>query len=149
MTDFARLLTLKSDDLAAMSIKVLTETHNQICQDWGVGKILKKFETKAQGVARILTVIEAANEAHRAELAKVQPIAEDPATKPKAPRAKSSEPRAKRPSVSGRCQELILSGQDNASVWATVKAEFGLDESKKHYPGWNRAMLVRTGKLKA
>lgn len=70
---------------------------------------------------------------------------------PKAqPKFSKRQPNAgKRPSVSGRCQELILAGRALDEVWSTVKAEFQLDDAKKHYPAWNRAMLIRTGRLAA
>lgn len=88
-------------------------------------KALSSFASKA--------AIEAAMAPLQAEV-----DAKRPAAKPNA---------IKRPSVSARCVELILSKKTNDEVWATVKAEFGLGDDKKHYPGWNRAMLKRTGRL--
>lgn len=50
--------------------------------------------------------------------------------------------------VSSRARELILAGKENADVFATLKAEFNLDDSKKHYPSWYRSEMRRSGALK-
>lgn len=49
--------------------------------------------------------------------------------------------------VSVVCRELIVAGKTNDEVWAAVKAEFKLDDGKKHYPAWYRGALRRQGKL--
>ena len=49
--------------------------------------------------------------------------------------------------VSSRARELILAGKKNADVFATLKAEFNLDDSKKHYPSWYRSEMRRSGAL--
>lgn len=49
------------------------------------------------------------------------------------------------PSVSSRCQQLIKAGKTNDQVWAVVKKEFSLDDTKKSYPAWNRSKLRRDG----
>lgn len=81
-------------------------------------------------------------------LAEVTP----PPPAPKAEKVEKAAPAPKavgvrKPSISGRCCELIRKGLDNGAVWATVKKEFNLDDSKKHYPAWNRAMLLRKGEI--
>lgn len=88
-------------------------------------KALSSFSSKG--------AIESAIAVFEAEIAAKRPAAKVKATK--------------RPSISARCVELIMAKKTNDEVWATVKVEFGLDDSKKHYPGWNRAMLKRTGRL--
>lgn len=50
--------------------------------------------------------------------------------------------------VSSVCRSLISMGKTNAEVWELVKAEFKLDDSKKHYPSWYRSEMTRSGKLK-
>lgn len=70
------------------------------------------------------------------------------AEKPAKP-AKSTEPKAERKpgGVSGRFQELIMDGKmTDDEIFATVKAEFNLDDSKRGYVSWNRAHLRKTGK---
>lgn len=65
--------------------------------------------------------------------------------KPKAARA-ATVPRAKGvATVSSTARELILAGKDNKSVFAALQAKFNLDDSKKHYPTWYRAELIRKG----
>jgi len=54
---------------------------------------------------------------------------------------------AKRVTVSSVAEALILAGKTNAQVFAVLKRRFKLDESKKHYPGWYRARLVRQGRM--
>lgn len=49
--------------------------------------------------------------------------------------------------VSSRARELILDGLANADVFAKLKDEFSLDDSKKHYPAWYRSELRRKGLL--
>lgn len=49
--------------------------------------------------------------------------------------------------VSSVCRSLIKMGKSNYEVWELVKAEFNLDDSKKHYPSWYRSELTRSGKL--
>lgn len=47
--------------------------------------------------------------------------------------------------VSGVCRQLVKDGKTNAEIWAVVKKEFKLTDSKKHYPAWYRAELARKG----
>ena len=64
---------------------------------------------------------------------------------------KAAEPKpAKEPrvTVSSRARDLIRDGQTNEEVWAVLQAEFNLDDSKKHYPGWYRAAMARAGLIK-
>lgn len=49
--------------------------------------------------------------------------------------------------VSSVARALIMNKKSNAEVWAALKAEFELDDSKKHYPAWYRSELKRSGKL--
>lgn len=52
-------------------------------------------------------------------------------------------------SISQTARELILDGKTNQEVWAVLKSEFNLDDSKKHYPTWYRCELKRRGILAA
>jgi len=64
--------------------------------------------------------------------------------KPKA--AAPKEPEEKRPSVSSRICELIMAGKlSDDDIFATVKKEFNLDDSKRGYVGWNRNHLKKQG----
>lgn len=56
--------------------------------------------------------------------------------------------KAPRRTVTGRARELIFAGKTNEQIWVVLQAEFQLDDSKKHYPAWNRAFLIRTGVIK-
>lgn len=48
-----------------------------------------------------------------------------------------------RRTISSVARELIKAGKTDAEVWATIKHEFHLDDSKKRYPAWYRADLLR------
>lgn len=66
------------------------------------------------------------------------------------PAAKVKEPAALVPTtVSGTARKLILDGRSNEQVLDALMALFpGFDvATKKHYPGWYRAELVRKGVL--
>lgn len=54
----------------------------------------------------------------------------------------------KRVTVSSMARDMILRGKTNEQVWDALKSNFKLDDSKKHYPGWYRAALKRSGELK-
>ena len=49
--------------------------------------------------------------------------------------------------VSARARQLILEGLANKDVFAKLKEEFNLPETKKSYPAWYRSELRRQGKL--
>lgn len=51
--------------------------------------------------------------------------------------------------ISETARNLILEGKTNQEVWAVLKSEFGLDDSKKHYPTWYRCEMKRRGILAA
>ena len=59
--------------------------------------------------------------------------------------AKSAAKAERKASVSGTIQQLIVAGKSNVEIWGIIKPQFGLDESKKYYPAWNRSMMVRKG----
>lgn len=100
---------------------------------------IKKFTDKAQGIKRCNELA--------AFLRKQQETAKPVAKATKA--AKQDKPKAERKaSVSGTCQRLILDGKSNADIWAVLKEQFNLDDSKKYYPAWNRAMMTRKGLIK-
>lgn len=48
-------------------------------------------------------------------------------------------------SVSRRCRELILEGKTDDEVWEVIKVELDLDDTKSHYPRWNRNQMKRSG----
>lgn len=51
--------------------------------------------------------------------------------------------------VSSRAREMIIAGKTNDEVWAMMKKEFRLDDSKKSYPAWYRRECVKKGLIKA
>ena len=59
----------------------------------------------------------------------------------------STETKSKRTGISATARELILAGKTNQEVWAELKAQFNLDDSKKHYPTWYRCEMKRKGQL--
>lgn len=70
------------------------------------------------------------------------------AAEPKAAKvAKTTETKPKRTGISATARELILAGKTNQEVWAELKAQFNLDDSKKHYPTWYRCEMKRKGQL--
>jgi len=66
---------------------------------------------------------------------------------PKRETAKPKKPKGSRilntRTVSGFTRALILNGADNNEVWKQLKAEFNLDDSKRHYPAWYRSEMKR------
>lgn len=102
-------------DLNTMTIAQLTSFYNQ-----KTGSSLKKFSTKSDGIRRCLPLIEK--------------------------KAKSGRKDPKRgPSITQTCIQLIRLGKTNDEIWSAIQPQFGLDESKKYYPSWNRAYLRRQG----
>ncbi len=63
--------------------------------------------------------------------------------------AKAARPAAgtKRTGISATARALILAGKTNQEVWAELKQQFDLDDSKKHYPTWYRCEMKRKGQL--
>ena len=59
----------------------------------------------------------------------------------------STETKPKRTGISATARELILAGKTNQEVWAELKQQFDLDDSKKHYPTWYRCEMKRKGQL--
>jgi hypothetical protein len=59
----------------------------------------------------------------------------------------STETKSKRTGISATARELILAGKTNQEVWAELKQQFDLDDSKKHYPTWYRCEMKRKGQL--
>ena len=105
------------------TIRELTDRYNQLATQLG-RKTLKKFETKAQGLARV---------------AELQALVK--------PTAKSVAKRAG--SVSAFCREQILAGLADATIMDLLLAR-GLDENKaKSYPAWNRWDMKRKGLIEA
>lgn len=100
--------------------------------DLFITKVDGKFECRVGAAA-----------AHLAAL--LQP---KPAAKEAAPAVKEPKP-AKRTGISQTARDLILAGKTNMEVWALLQAQFGLDDSKKHYPTWYRSELKRKGLLAA
>jgi len=76
----------------------------------------------------------------------------NPAPKAEAKPAKTStkktaEPKVKKVGISATARELILNGKTNQEVWAILKEQFNLSDSKKHYPTWYRCEMKRNGQL--
>lgn len=71
--------------------------------------------------------------------------AKKPATKAAAKPTETSGER--KPSAAQRFQELIMAGKmTDDQIFATVKAEFGLDDKKRGYVHWYRNYLTKQGK---
>lgn len=68
---------------------------------------------------------------------------------PKPAETKAARPAAetKRTGISATARSLILAGKTNQEVWAELKQQFDLDDSKKHYPTWYRCEMKRKGLL--
>lgn len=58
------------------------------------------------------------------------------------------KPKERKPTIQGVAVTLIKAGKDNAAVWETIKKQFGLTDSKKHYPQLIRRLLTQ-GKIKS
>lgn len=52
-----------------------------------------------------------------------------------------------RPSMAQRAEEMLLNGATNEELWEVFRTEYGLDDTKRSYPGWYRNSLKRQGKL--
>jgi hypothetical protein len=73
--------------------------------------------------------------------------AETKAAKATRPAAAAAAAETKRASISQLARALILAGKTNQEVWAELKQQFNLDDSKKHYPTWYRCEMKRRGLL--
>ena len=60
---------------------------------------------------------------------------------------KTVKPAAETRSISSVARAMILDGKTNQEVWAAIKEQFNLDDSKKHYPTWYRCEMSRKGLL--
>lgn len=58
-----------------------------------------------------------------------------------------AQPATGKPSMAQRAEELLLNGATNEELWEVFQSEYGLDDTKKSYPGWYRNSLKRQGKL--
>lgn len=74
-----------------------------------------------------------------------KPTAAKPKGDAKSPKALKA---VRAPSISGTARRLISEGHTNQEVWAVLKQQFDLDDSKKHYPTWYRCEMKRTGLIK-
>ena len=74
--------------------------------------------------------------------AKAKPVVSDEHEEPAETRSTSGK------SISKIIQGMILSGMSNQQIWDVMKQQYGLDDSKKYYPAWNRSEMRRSGKLK-
>jgi ribosomal protein S11 len=52
----------------------------------------------------------------------------------------------KKVSVSSFMRQLIREGRTNEQIFEVAKIKFNLPDSKKSYPGWYRAEMIRNGK---
>jgi len=57
-------------------------------------------------------------------------------------------PRTEKRTVSSVARGLIVAGKTNDEVWAALKSEFKLDDSKKSYPAWYRRECKTKGLIK-
>ena len=120
---------LTEAQIELMSGGELAASYNALAQKLGIGTI-KKFTDRPTGIKRLLAIVNTAKAA-----------AAKNASKP----AKSAAKAERKASVSGTIQQLIVAGKSNVEIWGIIKPQFGLDESKKYYPAWNRSMMVRKG----
>lgn len=74
--------------------------------------------------------------------AKAKPVVSDEHEEPATTRSTSGK------SISKIIQGMILKGMSNQQIWDVMKQQYGLDDSKKYYPAWNRSEMRRSGKLK-
>ena len=56
-------------------------------------------------------------------------------------------PKEPRKTLSGDVRKMILDGKSNQEIWALIKVEWKLDDTKKHYPTWYRCEMKRKGLL--
>lgn len=77
----------------------------------------------------------------------VEPKATKKVVKVQEPKAVEPTKTAEEMTVSDVARTLILEGKTNEEVWAVIKAQFDLDDSKKSYPSWYRCELKRKGQL--
>jgi hypothetical protein len=125
-----------------MSGAQLTAFWNANCAR--VGKTpIKKFTDRAQGIKRCTELASFL----RKENGLTEPVTAEPVTAEPVI-AEPVKKAGRKPTVSGTCQQLIRQGLSNAEIWIIVKEQFRLDDSKKYYPAWNRAMMVRKGLIK-
>jgi len=122
MSDFTELTKTTHEQVELMTNSQLTKLHNELAEPCKV-KPIKKFTDRNQGIKRVAQLLEVAR--------KLAP----------------AKPSTRKRGISGRCCDLILQGKPDTEIWLTIKKEFNLDDTKQHYPRWNRAMLKRTGKL--
>lgn len=77
--------------------------------------------------------------------------AEEPKTKVAKAGRRTTDPvveaKPKKIGVSAVARDLILDGKTNQEVWAVLKQQFNLDDTKKHYPTWYRCEMKRKGQL--
>lgn len=69
-------------------------------------------------------------------------------TKPTKAGRRTTDPEVqttKKQGVSQVARDLIRAGKSNQEVWTAIKAQFNLDDSKKHYPTWYRCEMKRKG----
>ncbi|CAB4142864.1 hypothetical protein UFOVP1414_20 [uncultured Caudovirales phage] len=123
---------LTEAQIELMSGGELAASYNALAQKFGVGTI-KKFTDRPTGIKRLLAIVNAAKAAAAKNASK--------SAKP----AKSAAKAERKASVSGTIQQLIVAGKSNVEIWGIIQPQFGLDESKKYYPAWNRSMMVRKG----
>ena len=71
-----------------------------------------------------------------------------PAKQPKAAKAKAPGPKAQKPSAAGMFRDLIVEGKlSDDEIFAKVKAQFNLPDSRRGYVDWYRKDLKKKGIL--
>lgn len=126
--------------------------HDHVIRERGPGSYARRFPTKEAAYDHINLILEdpvAASKTPRPASKSVQPPPEP--KEPKALRSRISQPlnpKTKKPSISGRMQELLLAGgKTDDEIFAVVEKELGCTEKQRSYVQWNRKQLIKEGKL--
>jgi hypothetical protein len=148
----AHLLSSLLATVERMTMKQLVENYKM--QNDGSGP--SKFETRETGAHRLKALLTAKLKEVEAKLAEAHAKGPELAAsgKAKAPAAKAKAPKAeteRKPSISGKCQELILAGKTDEQIFAELTSLGLVTDAKKQksYPAWNRAAMKRKGLLSA
>lgn len=128
---------LVQDDIEDLTLAELVAAFNTLAEKVKVNAV-KKFADRPTAIKRVTQIIQQVGLVLLDEQLKA-------ALKPtKIPKHVGIV--ARKPSVSGRCCELIRAGKTNLEIWEVIKAEFGFaDQKKRAYPAWNRSDMRRRG----
>lgn len=162
------ILTLVVADLAAMSGPALATAYNLLSPE----KPVARFATSEDGRKRLALKIEARKLAEKLAAGETAEVAKAKVTKKgeeqvaaivasgeemdkrlaklngiKTPVAASKAKPAGKPTIAGRCRELLAKGGRNEDIWAIIQPEFKLPDSKSTYPAYYRRKEAAKGKV--